>query len=175
MKKLIALALTIVIALSALGCAAQTGGTATEAAKEPETATGAIASDALIGIVLPTKEESRWLNDQKYFEEIFGGGNYNYEILFSQNNSANEKTNIETLLSKGAKIIVLCAYDATAAAAAVSDAKADGAIVISYDRLIMGTDKLDYYVTFDSRSVGKAQADYLIAQAAGRKGINLYM
>ena len=175
MKKLIALALTIVIALSALGCAAQTGGTATEAAKEPETATGAIASDALIGIVLPTKEESRWLNDQKYFEEIFGGGNYNYEILFSQNNSANEKTNIETLLSKGAKIIVLCAYDATAAAAAVSDAKADGAIVISYDRLIMGTDKLDYYVTFDSRSVGKAQADYLIAQAAGRKDINLYM
>ncbi|MEA4914294.1 MAG: substrate-binding domain-containing protein [Christensenella sp.] len=179
MKKLIAFALTIVIALSALGCAAQTGtpdkAPSTETATGTEAAAGAIASDALIGIVLPTKEESRWLNDQKYFEEIFGGGNYNYEILFSQNNSANEKTNIETLLSKGAKIIVLCAYDATAAAAAVSDAKADGAIVISYDRLIMGTDKLDYYVTFDSRSVGKAQADYLIAQADGRKGINLYM
>ena len=155
MKKALSLllALAMIMALCAMGASA--------------------ANDDLIGIVLPTKEESRWLNDQKYFEQYFEG--YNYEILFSQNSSATEKTNVETFLNKGAKIIVLCAYDADAAAAAVNDAKAEGTTVISYDRLIMGTDKLDYYVTFDSRSVGKAQADYLIEQAGGEKGINLYM
>jgi len=186
MKRYIAMALVLLMALSLFGCAskqnaetAQTTAAAQTAAaadqKNEAKADGALNADSLIGIVLPTKEESRWLNDQKYFEQIFGSGNYNYEILFSQNNSATEKTNVESLISKGAKVIVLCAYDATAAAATVNNAKAEGCTVISYDRLIMGTDKLDYYVTFDSRSVGKAQADYLISQAEGTKNNNLYM
>ena len=159
MKKLLALVLMAAMLLTLCGAAMA------EAAK--------ISENALIGIVLPTKEESRWLNDQKYFEEYFK--DLNYEILFSQNNSATEKTNVETLISRGAEVIVLCAYDAAAAAAAVNSAKEEGITVISYDRLIMGTDKLDYYVTFDSCSVGKAQADYLIEQAAGKTGVNLYM
>lgn len=159
MRKLLAVMLCVAIVLCLTGAAL--------AEVKP------ISENALIGIVLPTKEESRWLNDQKYFEEYFK--DLNYEILFSQNNSATEKTNVETLISRGAEVIVLCAYDAAAAAAAVNAAKEEGIVVISYDRLIMGTDKLDYYVTFDSCSVGKAQADYLIEQAQGKTGVNLYM
>ena len=167
MKKFVSLLLVLILCAALIGCAAKT--------QTPDsTATATDTKSELIGIVLPTKEESRWLNDQKYFNEIFGS-DYNYEILFSQNNSATEKTNVETLISRGAKIIVLCSYDATASAAAVNDAKKEGITVISYDRLIMGTDKLDYYVTFDSCSVGKAQAEYLIQQAGSEKGINLYM
>ena len=160
MKKLLALVLMTAVLLSccAFGAMAEV--------KQ-------ISDNALIGIVLPTKEESRWLNDQKYFEEYFK--DLNYDILFSQNNTATEKTNVETFISRGAEVIVLCAYDAAGAAAAVNAAKEEGIVVISYDRLIMGTDKLDYYVTFDSCSVGKAQADYLIEQAAGKTGVNLYM
>ena len=159
MKKLMAIVLVAAMLISVGVCALA------ESAK--------ISDDALIGIVLPTKEESRWLNDQKYFEQYFQ--DVNYEILFSQNNSATEKTNVETLISRGAEVIVLCAYDAAAAAAAVNTAKDEGIVVISYDRLIMDTPNLDYYVTFDSCSVGKAQADYLIEQAAGKQGVNLYM
>ena len=157
MKKLICLLLVVVFALSLVAC----GDIGKQGKKD------------FIGIILPTKEESRWLNDQKYFEEYFKG--MNYEILFSQNNSATEKTNVETFISKGAKVIVLCAYDAAAAASAVNEASKEGITVISYDRLIMGTDKLDYYVTFDSCSVGKAQADYLVEKAGSEKGSNLYM
>lgn len=156
MKKLICMILAICM-LSAL-CAV---------------AASADAKEDLVGIILPTKEESRWLQDQRFFEKYFEG--YNYEILFSQNSTATEKTNVETFLNKGAKIIVLCAYDSAAAAAAVKDAKAEGVTVISYDRLIEGTDAVDYYVTFDSCSVGKAQAEYLIQQAGDEKGINFYM
>ncbi|MCQ2437083.1 MAG: substrate-binding domain-containing protein [Clostridia bacterium] len=156
MKKLVSVLLVLAMILS-LGMTAMAEAT--------------ISENALIGIILPTKEESRWLNDQKYFEQYFG--DLNYEILFSQNNSATEKTNVETLISRGAEVIVLCAYDAAAAAAAVNSAKEEGIVVISYDRLIMGTPNLDYYVTFDSRSVGQAQADYLIQQAEGKTGVNL--
>ena len=135
MKKLISVALTTALALSACVLAPVTA----QAAK-------ALEEGDLIGIVLPTKEESRWLNDERYFNDIFTEKGYNYEILFSQNNSATERTNVETLISRGAKVIVLCAYDATAAASALSDEEFDEITAISYDRLIMGTDRLDYYV-----------------------------
>lgn len=175
MKKVLALILALILTFSLAACAKEEA--PAESGDSAESGTATLSKDDLIGIILPTKEESRWLNDQKYFDEIFGEAGYNYEILFSQGNSATEKTNVETLISKGAKVIVLCAFDAAAAASAVDDAKAEGITVISYDRLIMGTDKLDYYVTFDSCSVGAAQANYIVEQAekAGGTGHNLYI
>lgn len=136
----------------------------------------AFAAGVDIGIVLPTREESRWLGDEAKFIKAIEEGNYNARILFSENNSATEKTNVETLIGLGAKTIVLCAFDATAAAASVNMAGSEGVKVISYDRLIMDTDKLSYYVTFDSVKVGEAQAKYLVDQVeAGSKGNNLYI
>lgn len=161
MKKYIALIMSVLMVIGLLaGC----GG---EAADEE------LSKESLIGIVLPTKEESYWLNCQKFLEENFAG--YNYEILYSQGNSATEKTNVETFISKGAKILIYCAFDAEAAAATAEMAKEEGLTVICYDRLIMNTDAIDYYVTFDSRAVGRAQAKYLIEQAGEDKAINLYM
>jgi len=128
-----------------------------------------------IGIVLPTVQENRWLGDQAKFKDAIAKNNLKAEILFSSNNSATERTNVETFISKGAKIIVLCAYDATAAGAAVKEAKAEGITVISYDRLIMETPAIDYYVTFDSLKVGAAKAQFLIDKAGNTKNNNLYI
>ena len=71
-------------------------------------------------------------------------------------------------------MIIICPQDATAAAAAADEANAAGVKVISYDRLILDTDAVDYYVTFDSISVGKAQAQYLVDKATGT-GNPLYL
>ena len=128
-----------------------------------------------VGIVLPTVQENRWLGDQAEFEKAIKAAGLKAQILFSNNNSATERTNVETLISQGAKVIVLCAYDATAAAASVRDAKSEGITVISYDRLIMGVNGIDYYVTFDSLKVGAAKAQFLIDKAGNSKGNNLYL
>ena len=71
-------------------------------------------------------------------------------------------------------MIIICPQDGTAAAAAADEARAAGVKVISYDRLILDTDAVDYYVTFDSISVGKAQAQYLVDNATGT-GNPLYL
>jgi putative multiple sugar transport system substrate-binding protein len=135
-----------------------------------------IAAAVDIGIILPTREETRWLGDEAKFLKTIEEGKYDARILFSEKSSAIEKTNVETLLSLGAKTIVLCSYDATASAAAVDIAAEEGATVICYDRLIMDTPNLAYYITFDSVKVGEAQAQYLADQVeAGSKGNNLYM
>ncbi|MDP2965780.1 MAG: sugar ABC transporter substrate-binding protein [Pelolinea sp.] len=127
-----------------------------------------------VGIVLPTKDEPRWIQDETRFKEALTEAGYDVEILFSQGDSAKEKTNVESLISKGVKVIIICPQDGTAAAAAAEEANKAGVKVISYDRLIRDTDAVDYYVTFDSIAVGAQQGQYLIDNATGT-GNPLYL
>jgi putative multiple sugar transport system substrate-binding protein len=162
MKKIIALFLCVLMAMSLVAC------------KGKDTATSGKDGKVDVGIVLPTKDEPRWLQDEKSFKDAIAKTDYSTEVLFSQGNSANEKTNVETLIAKGIKVLIICAQDATAAASSVDAAEKAGVTVISYDRLITGTDKLDYYVTFDSVSVGEAMGQYLVDNASGT-GNPLYL
>ena len=134
----------------------------------PAAATQAPAK-SLVGVILPTKDEPRWLQDQAVFQKA------GWEPLFSQGDSAKEKANVETLISQGVKVIIICPQDATAAAATADEARAAGVKIISYDRLIRDTASVDYYVTFDSFAVGAAWSTYLIQQAGSTKGNPLYI
>ena len=127
-----------------------------------------------IGIVLPTKDEPRWIQDETRFNAALKTAGYTAEILFSQGSSAKEKENVEALITKGIQVLIICPQDGTAAAAAVEEAQKAGIKVISYDRLIRDTAAVDYYVTFDSVSVGTAQGQYLVDKATG-KGNPLYL
>lgn len=127
-----------------------------------------------VGIVLPTKDEPRWIQDETRFKEALNAAGYDVEILFSQGSSAKEKENVEALITKGIKVLIITPQDGTAAAAAADAAKAAGVKVISYDRLIRDTDAVDYYVTFDSLAVGAQQAQYLVDNAQGT-GNPLYL
>ena len=140
-----------------------------------QTATQPPASDKLaLGIVLPTKDEPRWIQDETRFKEALTAAGYEVEILFSQGDSAKEKANVEALIAKGIKIIIISPQDSAAAAASAETARAAGVKVIAYDRLITDTDAVDYYVTFDSIAVGKAQGQYLVDKATGT-GNPLYL
>ncbi|MEW5986714.1 MAG: sugar-binding protein [Chloroflexota bacterium] len=153
----------IVVMIMLLGLAAcQSGGGEEAAATEP-----AAASELAVGIVLPTKDEPRWIQDETRFREALTAAGYEVEILFSQGSSAKEKENVEALITKGIKVLIICPQDGTAAAAAAEAAAAAGVKVVSYDRLIRDTDAVDYYVTFDSVAVGAAQAQYLVDHATG--------
>ena len=123
---------------------------------------------------MPTKDEPRWVQDEKRFIDALKATDYKVEILFSQGDSAKERQNVEALISKGIKVLIICPHDGAAAAAAAIAAKQEGITVISYDRLITDTTSVDYYVTFDSFQVGAAQGQYLIDKASG-KGNPLYL
>jgi putative multiple sugar transport system substrate-binding protein len=127
-----------------------------------------------VGIVLPTKDEPRWVQDETRFKEALQAAGYEVEILFSQGDSAKERANVEDLITKGATVIIITPQDGTAAAAAAEAAKAADVKVISYDRLIRDTDAVNYYVTFDSLAVGAQQAQYLVDNAEGT-GNPLYL
>lgn len=170
-KKFFAIAAVMLLVLATLaGCT--TGGNNEE--NTGENNTGETSTGPTIGVVLPTKDEPRWVQDETRFKEALADTDYSVEILFSQGSSAKEKENVESLLTKGIKVLIICPQDGEAAAAAAEAAKAEGVTVIAYDRLITGTDAVDYYVTFDSVAVGQAQGQYLIDKATGT-GNPLYL
>ncbi len=173
MKKIIAVLLCFVMVLSLAGCGTKSPASG-DSGNTGDTGSKGNSGKVDVGIVLPTKDEPRWIQDQERFESVIGDTDYSVEVLFSQGSSANEKTNVETLVAKGIKVLIICAQDAAAAAASVESAKAAGVTVISYDRLITDTDALDYYVTFDSISVGEAMGKYLADNATGQ-GNPLYL
>lgn len=137
---------------------------------------GALSSAALsenangiqVGIVLPTKEEPRWIQDETRFAETLGKAGFTYQVLFSQGNVATEKTNVESLISKGIKVLIICPHDAAAVKSAVEEAHKEGIKVIAYDRVINDTPAIDYMVGFDSSAVGEAQGKYLADNVQGK-------
>ncbi len=155
--KLFALMLATILVLSACAPA------------QPETS-----SEFAVGIVLPTRDEPRWVQDETRFKEALEANGYDVQILFSQGDSSLEKANVESLISQGIKVLIITPHDAAAAAASVEAARAAGVKVISYDRLVTNTEAVDFYVTFDSVSVGEAQAQYLVDNATGT-GNPLYL
>lgn len=127
-----------------------------------------------VGIILPTKDEPRWLQDETRFRDALEKAGYSVEILFSQGDSARERANVEALIAKGVEVLIMTPHDGAAAAASADEAARAGVKVISYDRLITNTESVDFYVTFDSLSVGKAFGQYLVDNATGT-GNNLYL
>jgi len=155
-------------------CAPAPAETAAPATTAPEATEPPAVAELSVGIILPTKNEPRWLQDEARFNEMFAGTGYDIQILWSDGDSAKEKANVESLINQGVKVIIICPHDGTAAAAAAQEAREAGVKMISYDRLIRETDAVDYYVTFDSISVGEAQAQYLVDKAEGT-GLPLYL
>ena len=168
-KRILYSLLAAFIIAATLLSACQPAAPATTTEEEP-----AAESKLAVGIVLPTKDEPRWVQDETRFRDALNEAGYDVELLFSQGSSAKEKENVEALLTKGVKVLIICPQDGNAAAAAVEEARKAGVKVISYDRLITNTEAVDYYVTFDSIAVGEAQAQYLVDRASGT-GNPLYL
>ncbi|HEX7555873.1 MAG TPA: sugar-binding protein, partial [Leptolinea sp.] len=165
--------LSVVLMLTFI-MAACTPAAPTAAPVAPAAAAPAAAGKLAVGVVLPTKDEPRWVQDETRFNEALKAAGYDVEILFSQGDSAKEKANVESLISKGIKVLIICPQDGKAAAAAADEAKKAGVKVIAYDRLITDTDAVDFFATFNSFSVGVAQGQFLVDKATG-KGLPLYL
>jgi D-xylose transport system substrate-binding protein len=92
------------------------------------------------------------------------------EVIYANaaQDASKQQSQAEAALTNGAKVLVVDAVDGTAARAVADHAKASGARVIAYDRLILGTDAIDAYVAFEAESIGRFQARALLDALAGK-------
>jgi putative multiple sugar transport system substrate-binding protein len=134
----------------------------------------AFASDALaqgkptIGIAMPTKSSARWIDDGNNMVKVLKERGYRTDLQYAEDDIPNQLSQIENMVTKGAKALVIAAIDGTTLSDVLKQAKAAGITVIAYDRLIRDTPNVDYYATFDNFQVGVLQAQS-IEQGLGLK------
>ncbi|MDM8520662.1 sugar ABC transporter substrate-binding protein [Anaerolineales bacterium HSG6] len=174
MRKFLTIFFVVSLLMTLAACGGDEAAPASDGGKDTAAEAPAEEKALAVGIVLPTKDEPRWVQDEARFKDALAKAGYGVEILFSQGDSAKEKSNVEDLITKGVKVLIITPQDGAAAAASANAAKEAGIDVISYDRLIQGTDAVDYYVTFDSLAVGAQQAQYLVDNTSGT-GHPLYL
>lgn len=123
-----------------------------------ETADGA----KTIGISMPTKDLERWEKDGNSMTEKAKELGYNVDIQYAQNEVQTQVAQIENMITKGVSLLIIGAIDGEALTDVTQKAKNEGIPIISYDRLIMNTDAIDYYATFDLKTVGTLQGSYIV-------------
>jgi D-xylose transport system substrate-binding protein len=124
-----------------------------------------------IALLLPESKTARYESkDRPLFEAKLKSLCSNCTIIYSNANqdAPTQQTQAEAAITNGANVIVLDPVDGKAAAAIVAKAKTAKIPVISYDRLILGTADLNYYLSFDNAAVGKLQGTALLT-ALGTK------
>ncbi len=113
-----------------------------------------------IGLALPTQQEERWVRDMHAMQAEADKHNVDLRIAIARNDQAQQNNQIDQLLSQGVKVLILAPHDGEGAATSVNKAHEDGVKVISYDRLIMGTD-VDIYMSFDNVRVGELMGEWI--------------
>ena len=128
---------------------------------------GASAQDTgIVGSARPTKSSLRWISDGNELKAAHEAKGYTVDLQYAEDDIPNQLTQIEGMVTKGAKALVVASIDGTTLSQVLQQAKDSGAITVAYDRLIRESPNVDYYTTFDNFKVGVLQAESLV------KGLN---
>ncbi len=151
MKKLIALLLVLALVLSMTAC----GGSEPASGGEEEAA-------AMIGVSMPTQSLQRWNQDGTNMEAMLKEAGYEVDLQYGGDNDIpTQVSQIENMITEGCKVLVIAAIDGSSLTEVLKQAKEQGIPVIAYDRLIMNSDAVSYYATFDNYQVGVMQGQYI--------------
>ncbi len=138
MKKILALVLALIMCL---GC-------------------GAMAE--MVGVSMPTQDLQRWVQDGENMQKELEENGYEVMLTYAANNVAQQIADIENMITKGCKVLVIASIDGGSLGAVLKTAKENDVMVVAYDRLLMDTDAVDFYATFDNYKVGSIQAQFII-------------
>ena len=127
-------------------------------------ATGMMASAEeakTVGILMPTQSSERWINDGANMKAQLEEKGYNVELQYAEDDTAMQVSQLENYVGKGVDCLVIAAIDSGVLVNAEAQAKEAGIPIIAYDRLLMDTDAVSYYATFDNKGVGTVIANYI--------------
>lgn len=155
-----ATALVAATALALTGCSGDRGGDTGGDAGE----TTGFEPGSTIGVALPDKTSENWVLAGQLFTDGLGEAGYKADVQYApaSNTVAEQQNQIQSMVTNGAKVIIIGAKDGKQLATQVEAAHDAGATVIAYDRLIENTEAVDYYVAFDNFKVGQLQGQALL-------------
>ncbi|WP_110590001.1 multiple monosaccharide ABC transporter substrate-binding protein [Microbacterium suaedae] len=145
----------VALGIGLAGCASD-GGSGSEGGSE-----GA-AEDITVGVAMPTETSERWIADGEAVESQLEEAGYEVDLQFANDDIPTQQQQLDQMITNGADILIVASIDGTALATQLENAAGKGIPIIAYDRLINGTENVDFYVTFDNYTVGVQQAQSLL-------------
>lgn len=169
MKKLGWIVVGLIFALSLIGCSNDGGSAGKSDGDDKKT----------VGLAMPTKSSERWVKDGENMKVKFEELGYKVDMQYAEDVVENQIAQIENMITKKVAILVIASIDGEALTEVLNKAKNQGIPVIAYDRLIMNSDHVSYYATFDNFEVGVLQGKYIedklgLVNEAGPFNIELF-
>lgn len=134
---------------------------AEEAPAAEEAAPAAEANGSKVGVSMPTKDLQRWNQDGANMEAELKAAGYEVDLQYASNDVQTQVSQIENMINSGCNVLVIAAIEGSSLGEPLDMAKAAGIPVIAYDRLLMNSDAVSYYATFDNYMVGTKQGEYI--------------
>jgi putative multiple sugar transport system substrate-binding protein len=119
------------------------------------------AGDKKVGVAMPTQSSERWINDGANIKSRLEALGYEVDMQYAEDDVQAQVSQIENLIANGADCLVIAAVNSSALVNVLKQAKDNSIPVIAYDRLLMDTDAVSYYATFDNVGVGTAIGEYI--------------
>lgn len=165
-KKLLSILLTVVMVATVFsGCSKKdsknTAVDTKNTVDDTKDTTSSESSGGLVGVAMPTKDLQRWNQDGSNMEAELKEAGYKVDIQYASNDIPTQVSQIENMISNGCELLVIAPIDAESLGTVLAQAKEAKIPVISYDRLIMKSDAVTYYATFDNYMVGTKQGEYI--------------
>jgi putative multiple sugar transport system substrate-binding protein len=136
----------------------KTADTATTAATQADKAAG---GGGKVGVAMPTQSSERWINDGANMKKQLEALGYEVDLQYAEDDVQMQVSQIENMIASGVKCLVIASIDSSALVNVEEQAKNAGIPIVAYDRLLMDTDAVSYYATFDNKGVGTAIGEYI--------------
>ena len=115
-----------------------------------------------VGVSMPTKDLQRWNQDGDLMKKLLQDAGYAVELEYASNSTTTQAQQINNMIESGCKVIIVAAIESSSLNQVLNTAKSSGITIIAYDRLILESTSVDYYVTFDAYVTGTLQAQYIV-------------
>jgi putative multiple sugar transport system substrate-binding protein len=136
--------------------------------------TDAMSGSQLVGVAMPTKSLQRWNQDGAYVKQKLEAEGFTVDLQYANNDVATQVSQLENMITKGAKVLIIASIDGTALKGVLQQAADADVVVIAYDRLIRDTPNCNYYTSFDNYLVGKLQGDFIVKELGLKDGKGPY-
>ena len=160
-----AAAIAAIAALALTACGRSDSGTTSGGSSGGE----AFPKDSAIGVALPQKTSENWVLAEKLFNDGLSQAGFKPDVQFANGGVSEQQNQISAMITKGAKVIIVGAIDGAQLGTQLKQAKDSGATIIAYDRLLLNTENVDYYVAYDNFKVGELQGKALLDGMKAKK------
>ena len=167
LRKLLAVLMVGLMILFVAGCG---GGSGSSGSGSGSGAPKAASNGKKVGVAMPTQSSQRWIQDGANMKQKLEALGYTVDLQYAEDDVQAQVSQLENMITNGANCLVVASIDSSALVNVLAQAKQQNIPVIAYDRLLMDTDSVSYYATFDNKGVGVEIGKYIEKKLGLKEG-----